>query len=69
MAKYMLYGDGIHVGRGATVGELSVDGLTLENHTGRACPKMRCLGRIERLTGCITEDEIVREEDGDRSGN
>ena len=62
--------DTIHVGVGATVGELSVEDLTLENHTGLPCAKLRCLGSIERLrSSCISEDEIEREEQTDLRGN
>ena len=57
--------DTIHVGENAVVDMLTVNGLTLENHTGMHCPKLRNRGSIRTLsTDCLTPQDIENQDNG-----
>ena len=57
--------DTICVGENALVEDLTVERLTLENHTGMHCPKLHVAGRVIRLkTDCLTPEEIETDGEG-----
>ena len=54
--------DTVHVGENALVEELTVTGLTLENHLPDHCAKLLNGGRIGELrTDCLAPEEIENE--------
>lgn len=57
--------DTIHVGENAVVDTLTVNGLSLENHTDSHCPKLVNRGTIRNLsTDCLSLEEIENRDGG-----